>query len=543
MNNYRKKLFIVSCLAFLFIIGFSTSVLAQFDPGDGGGGTLPPNPPALYQPTSPDNDGFILLEWSHVPGVLYKVFRLNPETQTYLWLATIEEETYTDVRPDGIWTYKVKSYDPNTGKNSLSSNLQSVVVELPIPQPLIGSTNRYFPQGEKVKLGYTFYYIGEETAEVQFKISEIGFDGFVRINLYIDPIFVDQASFWTKYIDINTDYTSEVIEIPNFSLGTTHTVILEIENSGSSTYILDYLELYNCYYTDSINYRDQTIDLYNDDIGNDYYSPTQIYILGEEYNDLMVMFGSDVPFDNKDLLDEGPGVNEYSFHPSLSLQMAHEYEVEWHSTTQDYYEYYYFDLFNIQMKVLNSEGDCLQEFHGGDTYKPELVKDMYIEIDDEDNGEKDDTIEHIYDIFELIVTLSLALAPWYVTIPIDIYFFLLSLIDVGGGGTVPLITKDFINDEKTAYEISWLSGDDNGIPIGGKSGPLHNGRTDSRFQGDWDIGIYSNGQYQIQYNWNIVVKRAYFKFTNVMPMRLETGDLPEYEFSLSGEYFINFQKE
>jgi subtilisin len=146
MKNYKKSLFGIMCLSFLFIIGFSSSGLAAFDPG-GSGGSLPPDPPILSQPPSPDYDGIIELSWSKSSGpypydIGYKVYRSDSEYGTYTKIATTDwwTRSYTDIgRVTGTWWYYVRAYD--NYRTSDPSNRVSVEVILP-PQTLPWGVDR-----------------------------------------------------------------------------------------------------------------------------------------------------------------------------------------------------------------------------------------------------------------------------------------------------------------------------------------------------------------------------------------------------------------
>ena len=130
MKNRKKSIFSILGLSFLFITGFSTSGMAALWPGDGGS-TPPPDPPVLFQPTSPDYDGIIDLHWSEPSGLYpiqsYKVYISDSENGNYDSIATTTSRSYTDTRTLGTWWYYVKAYDGHL--TSDQSNKVSVEVQ------------------------------------------------------------------------------------------------------------------------------------------------------------------------------------------------------------------------------------------------------------------------------------------------------------------------------------------------------------------------------------------------------------------------------
>ncbi|MFX1286911.1 MAG: hypothetical protein ACFFB5_24975, partial [Promethearchaeota archaeon] len=166
-----------------------------------------------------------------------------------------------------------------------------------------------------------------------------------------------------------------------------------------------------------------------------------------------------------------------------------------------------------------------------------------IMMDDEENGEEDSVIEYFLAFMSYV--------HWIIAFAIDISVFLLSLIPPGGGGGDPTIAQGFTDSSNDTYSISWETGfrfSEHIYPYGGKDGPVHEGRTDTRFQAVWNTWLPSIGEFQIQYQYNIVVKlRWEGAKTSAPPLPpwvylYNQGDIETAEINLVGEHFINFER-
>ncbi|MFX1389515.1 MAG: hypothetical protein ACFE9Z_05565 [Promethearchaeota archaeon] len=429
-----------------------------------------------------------------------------------------------------------------------------------ISPPLVGSRDRNFPQEQVKRLGYSFYMAFSYTPQIQFRISEIGLDDIIDIKIYIDPIFVDQAPYWATRIDINSQYTSNIIDTPLLKEHLTHTIVIEIENSDNSLYKLEFLNILGGIFTDSINYKDQKIDPFGDDIGLDYYSPAQIHFLGEEYNNLLVIFGSDIPIANKDLEYNG---NQPKFKPSLSIQMDPEIEeeihneelaAEWDILYEEQYNLYSMD---IQMKLVDNEGNYVS----GDEIDPEngaLVDPGYgvdIKMEDDVNGEEDDVYQYalalLIDMLEAIPFVGEFFE--FLDILMNILGLFSSFIEMvfpGGGGIYPEISQDFTDPlVEDTYQVSWKAGT---RYLSYTSYPYlyyggYGSYCDNSLQAVWNTFLPAIlGDIQIQFIYNVKIKLAWEGLKRdpnpFNPYGIHGCGFSEpHEINLSGEHFINFK--
>lgn len=150
MKTKRGIIFVVGgvlVVSLLFVFYFPLAL----DPGNGGGGTLPPfddpdpfddsddsigpDPPTINQICpDPDPDGSITVSWTEPVGTIgFRLYRskngsvYNPLIQTSL-------NQYTDSNLDnGDYSYKVKAY--NFDGDSDYSNIVSVTVDIPQVEP------------------------------------------------------------------------------------------------------------------------------------------------------------------------------------------------------------------------------------------------------------------------------------------------------------------------------------------------------------------------------------------------------------------------
>lgn len=126
-RNFAFGLMLVLCLGMSFTMVAQSVNFMFIIEGGGGGGGSPPSTPTLNQPTSPDYDGSITLQWSSVSSATsYKVYRSTSLYGTYSKIATVTSNTYTDTRDPGTWWYKIKAC--NSYGCSSYSNARSVVV-------------------------------------------------------------------------------------------------------------------------------------------------------------------------------------------------------------------------------------------------------------------------------------------------------------------------------------------------------------------------------------------------------------------------------
>ena len=127
-KNLVFGLMLVLCLGMSFTLIAQNVNFMLIIEGGGGGGGSPPSAPTLYQPTSPDYDGSITLQWSSVSSATsYKVYRSTSQYGYYGYpIVTTLSNTYTDTRDPGTWWYKIKAR--NSYGSSSYSNVRSVEV-------------------------------------------------------------------------------------------------------------------------------------------------------------------------------------------------------------------------------------------------------------------------------------------------------------------------------------------------------------------------------------------------------------------------------
>lgn len=202
-KNLLLGIVVVLCLSMSFLlIAQNVNFVVIIE---GGGGGSHPSTPTLDQPTSPDYDNSITLNWNSVySATSYRVYRSTSQYGVYSVITTTPYSTYTDIRDLGAWWYKVKAFNyygasdysnavgvmvPNqfnqlyseggyiyspTKSSIHSSSYDNAVITINVKQDTDAQGNAYNnhpwfcpaitvtlnPDGDEPKFGHTkFYYI------------------------------------------------------------------------------------------------------------------------------------------------------------------------------------------------------------------------------------------------------------------------------------------------------------------------------------------------------------------------------------------------
>ncbi len=426
----KKNKFSLIGLSLLFIIGFSTSGMAYFDPGSGGGSLLPT--PELYQPTSPDYDGIIILEWSEVSGADYKIYRWNSQTGIYKLIAatTNRARTYIDAIPNGTWAYKVKAYNPDTGQQSLCSNPKSVVVELPAPKPLIGSTQRFFPQELDAKLGFTILSIDTYyTPTIEFSlINTMDPDKTIDIKIYVDnsEIYNEMGIILTK-----NDLYPFIIDANELTTPLTHQIVIELSHGQNIR--LEDLFINNLWYIEN------TLD------NNKRYTPLQNCIYNDLPDDPVVDLEVFVPYTEPD-----GEVNDYlaTFGTSLLVNIDPDtYDFTRRAGVLLEICTYYIHGVSLQWRVLCPDG----------TYMDNQNLGIFCDISTSYEGT--DFYEQVNHVLKQISNIiNLINFPEYIEDPLNWAIKFLTFMNPDD----PVISKERIDNDK--FVASWHAGGFLAIP-------------------------------------------------------------------------------
>ncbi|MFX1390605.1 MAG: hypothetical protein ACFE9Z_11115 [Promethearchaeota archaeon] len=372
--------------------------------------------------------------------------------------------------------------------------------------PLIGSTDRIFPQEETPsRLGYTISTIyARDNPVISFGITDTIINHVDDVNI---KIFVNNEEVSSITIDISSETTPFKVITNKLLPLTTHQIIIEL--SDGVNYKISYLKILNIYCIES--------DLYE----NDVFTPFNSYFYEEEYDDeVMVSVGFATPFD-----DETLSIN--SHFPTFRTEIG-----IWINSDNDYpdlFEYrgYYIDAIQFQWKILCPNGYYLESSslgdqsyigisYNGDEYFPE-VSWMQKNLEGK------------------IAVLGLYI-PWadWIIFPLDVA---LTLLDFSGNPTPPRTDQGPIGNYE--YFTRWWAGRYDEIDIM-YTYPIP-GLYEATFLTKWtpNLPIGAHGHYQIILNWKVEPKLYRHQY---IPFSPEIYDvLDGYISSIEGVQYINFE--
>ncbi|MFX1391571.1 MAG: hypothetical protein ACFE9Z_16015 [Promethearchaeota archaeon] len=383
------------------------------------------------------------------------------------------------------------------------------------PETLIGSTNRYFPNIEESKLGFTIETIDIDILSdpfIEFSFKEVKqYEPSSRdVRIYVDGIKIFDENI---LILLNTSYVNNP---EAFELGTPGGHIIEIEicngiYGNDPHIILEYLKVSGIDFVESHPYGP-----------NNYrFIPMQIYSFDESSDGVIVAISSCIYYDNE-VLEIGYGL------PALSTEIAF-----WINPDRDYCyitdyhieEYRYFiNSMKIQWRIIDEKGNFLSYFNlnGNDIHLPQIHPNY--------NGDYTFyEMEYLLTAFSIFVDLVTLGTKEWIHIPLNILLEILGLLD-----STPNPPKTSIHQAESippTIEGSWTTGTNS--PLVGY-GTVPNPECDeTSMKIGYCPSLTIKGYYQVQMTW-ILDLDQHWKFQGLFH-EIHSG------IELSGAYYYNFK--
>jgi hypothetical protein len=382
------------------------------------------------------------------------------------------------------WFFIPGGWNIPIGSNTVYTSYCNITYEVANSISPIGGHDRAFPQTSSSHLGYNIYLFSAYNPEIQFKITEIGSEGTVEINLYVDedPSISNSDPFWSIVVNIASTYESPKISLGNFYENAPHQIIIEIANNGGAIYELDYLNLINCHF----------LDFFEDD--GSWFTPLYAKSEGEAYDYGTVSINTrlkDMHNEYGDIIDDEPWF-------TTSLIAAIDDDVELDEDPEFEYDKlidYYIYRFKVEFRILDPFGEYLD-------FSSFNIMELQTSLDaPQESGYTNTDVEQLA---LLLFKLMLKIIPGYIDWgSILNYLFYLNSADLLTEATlVYSIHHFFIEFTDGIWDLggTWF-GDNH---AGEK--PRHLTKEISLWT-SWESNLENDyGDYQVKINWEVEVK-------------------------------------